>query len=56
MFMSHHLNAGQNYNIKIANKSFENVGNTNILNYSDRSKLNSEGVMNGLCLGNAYCH
>jgi hypothetical protein len=25
MFLSHHQNAGQNHDIKIANRSFENV-------------------------------
>jgi hypothetical protein len=28
--MSCHQNAGQNHNLKIANKPFENVGNSNI--------------------------
>jgi hypothetical protein len=29
MIMSHHLNAGQNQNIRISNEVFENVANIN---------------------------
>jgi hypothetical protein len=27
MFLFHHQNAGQNHNVKLSNKSFEDVGN-----------------------------
>jgi hypothetical protein len=51
MFLSRHQNAGQNYNIKIANKSFKNVaqfkylGTTvtyqNLIQEEIKRKLNS---------------
>jgi hypothetical protein len=57
MIMSHHLNSGQNQNIRIADESFENVAkfkdfrmtltNQNEIHDEIKSRLNS---------GNAYCH
>jgi hypothetical protein len=51
MFLSHHQNAGQNYDTKIANRSFENVGqfkcfgttvtNQNLIKQEIRRRLNS---------------
>jgi len=42
MFTSCHKNAGQNYNLLTANKSFENVANSNIWeNDGNKSKLHS---------------
>jgi hypothetical protein len=57
MIMSHHLNSGQNQNIRIANESFESVAtvkyleitltNQNDIHDEIKSKLNS---------GNACCY
>jgi hypothetical protein len=51
MLMSHHQNAGQNHNIKIVNRSFENVTkfkplemigtNQNLIHEEFKSRLNS---------------
>jgi hypothetical protein len=30
MLLAHHKNAGQNYDVKVANRSFENVAQSNI--------------------------
>jgi hypothetical protein len=57
MLMSRHQNAGQYHNIKVANRSFENVVkfrylgpavlNTNFINEKIKNRLDS---------GNACCH
>jgi hypothetical protein len=41
MFVSHHQSVGQNHNLLIVNKSFENVAGTVCGNYSNKSKLHS---------------
>jgi hypothetical protein len=44
MLLSHHQNAGQNHDIKIANRSFENVAQLKIFgNKSNKSKPDSGG-------------
>jgi hypothetical protein len=53
MLMSHHQNAGQNHNIKIANRSFGNlvkfrylgtVTNRNLIHEESKSRLNSDNA------------
>jgi hypothetical protein len=44
MLLSHHQNAGKNWDIKIANNSFENVSRVQIFeNDSNKSKFDSGG-------------
>jgi hypothetical protein len=44
MLLSHHQNAGQNWNIKIANRSFENVSQFKYMGDNGNiSKFNSGG-------------
>jgi hypothetical protein len=50
MLLSHHQNAGQNQDMKIANRYFENVaqfkylGKTNKLKFYKRRKLRGDGI------------
>jgi hypothetical protein len=55
--MSHHQTAGQNYNIKAANRYFENVAKFKYLGKTvTNQNLINEDVKSGLNLGNACCH
>jgi hypothetical protein len=55
--MFHHQNAGQNHNIKIANKSFKKSGKVHILQSdSNNSKFDSWRSKRRLKMGNACCH
>jgi hypothetical protein len=57
MFMSHHQNAGQNRNIKLANRGSENVPG---FQYSQTTVTNQnlihEEIKGRINLGNACCH
>jgi hypothetical protein len=45
MLLSHHQNAGQNHDIKIANRSFENVAEFKYFwNEINKSKFDSGGI------------
>jgi hypothetical protein len=55
--MSRHLNAGQNHDIKIANRSFENVAQFNYLGPTVTNRnLIQEEVKRRLNSGNACSH
>jgi hypothetical protein len=56
MLMSRHQNAGQNHNIKVANRSFESVAKFRYLGTAVTGKnfINGE-IKNRLNAGNAYC-
>jgi hypothetical protein len=57
MFMSHELNVGQNHNIKIANRHFENVARFKYLRTTlTNENLIHEEVKSRLYLANAYCY
>jgi hypothetical protein len=57
MFMSHEQNAGQNHNMKIANKHFENVAAFRYLRIAlTNQNLMHEEIKSRLYLGNAYYH
>jgi hypothetical protein len=43
MLLSRHQKAGQNHDIKIANRWFENVNSSDIWNDYSKSKVDSEG-------------
>jgi hypothetical protein len=53
MIMSHHVNSGQNQNIRMANESFENVTNFRYLGMTLIYKNDIHEVKNRLNLGNA---
>jgi hypothetical protein len=55
MLLSHHQNAGQNYGIKIANRSFENVAQMKYLQVTNQN-LFQEEVKRKLNSGNACYH
>ena len=55
--MSHEQNAGQNHNIKIVNRHFENVAEFKYLRTTvTNENLMHEEVKSILYLANAYCH
>jgi hypothetical protein len=57
MLLSHHQNAGQNRDIKIANRSFENVSQFRYLGMTlTNQNLIQEEIKRGLSLGNACYH
>jgi hypothetical protein len=57
MLLSRHQDAGQNPDIKIANKSFENVSQFKYLGTTVTNKnLFHEEIKRRLSSGNAYCH
>jgi hypothetical protein len=57
MLMSHHQNAGQNHDIKVANRSFENVAQFKYLELTVMDlNLIQEEIKKGLNLGTACDH
>jgi hypothetical protein len=57
MLMSHKQNAGQNHNIKMANRHFENVAGFKYLRATvTNDNLMRKGGKSRLYLANAYCH
>jgi hypothetical protein len=54
--MSHHQNAGKNHNIKIANRSFENVAQHIYLGMKVTNSLIQEEIKRRLNSGNACYH
>jgi hypothetical protein len=57
MLLSHHQNGGQNRDIKIANKSFENVSQFKYLGMTvTNQKLIQEEIKRRLSSGNACYH
>jgi len=57
MFMSHEQNVGQNHNIKITKRHFENVAGLKYLRTTLRNENPMhEDVKSGLYLVNAYCY
>jgi hypothetical protein len=57
MLLSHHWNAGQNWEIKIANRSFENVSQSKYLRTTvTNQNLNQEEIKRRLNSGNACYH
>jgi hypothetical protein len=57
MLMSHHQNAGQNHNIKITNRSFENMAKFRYLGMEVTNKnLIHEEMKSRLNLGNSCYH
>jgi hypothetical protein len=54
MILSHHLNSGQNQNIRIANESFEKVAKFKYLGMTQTNKNDShDEIKSRLNLGNA---
>lgn len=55
--MSYEQNAGQNHNMKIANRHFENVAGFRYLRttLTNENRMHKEGKSR-LYLANAYCH
>jgi hypothetical protein len=57
MLLCHHQNAGQNYGMKIANRSFENVAQLKYLGKTiENQNLIQVQIKRRLNLGNAYYH
>jgi hypothetical protein len=57
MSLSCHQNAGQNHDVKIANRSFENVAQFRYLQMTvTNQNLIQEEIKRRLNLGNACCH
>jgi hypothetical protein len=56
MLMSHHQNAGQNHNIKIANRPFENVAQHKYFGMTVTNNLIQEEIKRRLNSGNACYH
>jgi hypothetical protein len=57
MLLSHHQNAGQNYDMKIVNRSFENVAQFKYLGVAlTKQNLIQEEIKRRLNLGNACSH
>jgi hypothetical protein len=57
MLLSRHQNAGQNHDIKIANRSFENVAQFKHLGKTVKNQnLFQEEIKRRLNSGNACCH
>jgi hypothetical protein len=57
MLLSHHQNAGQNCDVKIANRCFENVAQFRYLGTrATNQNLIQEEIKRILNLGNACCH
>jgi hypothetical protein len=55
MIMSHHLNSGQNQNIRVAKESFENVAKFKYLGMTLTDQNDSrDEIKSRLNLGNAY--
>jgi hypothetical protein len=53
MLLSHHQNAGQNWDIKVANKSFENVS---LFVYLGSTVTNQNLIQEVINSGNAFYH
>jgi hypothetical protein len=56
ILLPHHLNAGQNQDIKVANRSFENVSKFKYGNDSNKPNLIQEEIKRRLNMGNACYH
>jgi UDP-N-acetylglucosamine 2-epimerase len=57
MLLSRHQNAGQNWDIEIANRSFENVSQFKYLGTTvTNQNLIQEGIKRRLNSGNAFYH
>jgi hypothetical protein len=57
MLLAYHRNAGQNHNLKIANRSFENVAQFKYLGtVVTHQNLTQEEIKRRMNYGNACCH
>jgi hypothetical protein len=57
MLLSRHQSARQNHDIKIGNRSFENVAQVRYLGTTiTNQNFNQEGIRRSLNLGNAHYH